>query len=79
MNLETKYFVEGGILTTSNENKLDLTKKVKITNKSKGIAIDKAKQMTETFAHTLYIHERVANIDRKKEKKQSFFNKHKKQ
>ena len=78
MNLKTKYSIVGlGYIEVNTECKLDITSKVKITSKHKQSAINKAQQMEQTFANTIYIHDRVQAIDKKIDKKKAFFAKHK--
>ena len=72
MKLETKYFFEGITITNKKENDDKIiSKSVKITNKTKQRVQKKLENVENNFL-------RVAQIERKKDKKQNFFNKHKK-
>ena len=71
MKLETKYFFEGITITNKKENDDKIiSKSVKITNKTKQRVMNKLENVENNFL-------RVAQIERKKNKKQNFFNKHK--
>ena len=72
MKLETKILFDDITIIKSTENNTKIiAKSVKITNKTKQRVINKLENVENNFL-------RVAQIERKKDKKQNFFNKHKK-
>jgi len=71
MKLETKIlFNDITIVKSEDNNNRIISKSVKITNKTKQRTMRKLENIENNFLRT-------AEIERKKEKKQSFFNKHK--
>ncbi len=71
MKLETKILFNGiSIVRSQDNNNKIISKSVKITNKTKQRTMVKLENIENNFL-------RFASIERKKEKKQSFFNKHK--
>lgn len=72
MKLETKILFDDITIIKSTENNTKIiAKSIKITNKTKQRVINKLENVENNFL-------RVAQIERKKDKKQNFFNKHKK-
>lgn len=72
MNLETQYIFEGITISTRECNNTKIVaNKVKITNKQKQRAQNKTDKTVDNFM-------RIAQNERKKEKKQAFYNKFKK-
>ena len=72
MKLETKILFDDITIIKSKENNTKIiSKSVKITNKTKQRVMNKLENVENNFL-------RVAQIERKKNKKQNFFNKHKK-
>jgi hypothetical protein len=72
MKLETKILFDDITIIKSTENNTKIiAKSVKITNKTKQRVINKLENVENNFL-------RVAQIERKKDKKQNLFNKHKK-
>lgn len=70
MQLQTIKQVAGGTLTITTENKPPITDKIRLTNKAKQSAQNKAAIMPDAFM-------KLAAIERKKENKKAFFAKHK--
>lgn len=71
MNLETTIlFNDITIVKKSDNNTKIIAKSIKITNKTKQRVINKLENVENNFL-------KVAQIERKKDKKQNFFNKHK--
>jgi len=72
MKLETKILFDDITIIKSTENNTKIiAKSIKITNKTKQRVMNKLENVENNFL-------RVAQIERKKDKKQNFFNKHKK-
>jgi len=72
MKLETKILFNDVTIIKSTENNTKIiAKSIKITNKTKQRVMNKLENVENNFL-------RVAQIERKKDKKQNFFNKHKK-
>lgn len=72
MNLQTKYFIEGGVCTVGKENKNDIAKSIKLTAKYKINIQSRVDVVFDEF-------QKIARIEKNKDKKKQFFNKHKNQ
>ena len=78
MKLETTFLVSGITITKSTENNTKIIcDKVKLTNKRKLTAQKTASNQIEVNNKMCEHFMRVAQIERKKDKKANFFNKHK--
>jgi len=76
MKLETKYFFDGITITNKKENDDKIiSKSVKITNKTKQRVQNKLENIENSIITTGASFERIANSERKKEKKRAFYDK----
>jgi hypothetical protein len=77
MKLNTRYFIEGGVLDIVTKSVEVRPTTCKITSKRKQCAQNNARNMSEIFSYEIHVHNAVSRIEAQKSKKQNFFNKHK--